>query len=128
MGLTFKLELQENRVLAVVEGDFDINSVESLITGILDKCYEIKYEKVFVDVTRVTGIPTIMERFQFAETYAEMQRGYFSKFGYTLRLVVYGLEPLIDPERFGEIVGHNRGAVSIKVTTDLAEAENWLSD
>lgn len=128
MGLTVKLEQQENRILAIVEGRFSVDSLKSVITGILDKCYEIKYSKVFVDVTGVTTIPSLMERFQFAEIYAETQRNYFLKFGYAIRLSMYGLEPVIDPERFGEIVSHNRGAVLVKVTNDLTEAENWLRD
>jgi hypothetical protein len=37
----------------------------------------------------------------------------------------YGIEPIIDPERFGELVARNLG-LNLKVTTDKKEAFQFL--
>ena len=42
-----------------------------------------------------------------------------------IRLAVLGNEPMVHPERFGEIVATNRGAV-MRVFTDEALALEWL--
>jgi hypothetical protein len=42
-----------------------------------------------------------------------------------VRLAVLGNEPIIDPNRFGEIVATNRGA-NVKVFTDDPMALEWL--
>jgi hypothetical protein len=42
-----------------------------------------------------------------------------------IRLAVLGHEPYVHPQRFGEIVAANRGAIA-RVFTDEAEALKWL--
>ena len=42
-----------------------------------------------------------------------------------IRFAVLGNEPMVHPERFGEIVATNRGAV-MRVFTDEALALEWL--
>ena len=41
------------------------------------------------------------------------------------KIAVVGKEPLIHKDRFGELVGTNRGA-NIKGFTDIDEAKSWL--
>jgi hypothetical protein len=77
---------------------------------------------VLVDVRGVTGrVPTIFERFDIgvhlAERHFEQQP--------RVRLAMLGSEPMIHPDRFGEIVARNRGA-DARVFTDEAEALKWL--
>jgi hypothetical protein len=43
-----------------------------------------------------------------------------------IRAALLGSEPMIHPERFGELVAVNRGA-DMRVFTDEAEAEQWLA-
>jgi hypothetical protein len=77
---------------------------------------------VLVDVRGVTGrVPTILERFDIGVHLAEQ---YFDQQP-RVRVALLGHEPMIHPDRFGEIVARNRGA-DARVFTDEAEARKWL--
>jgi hypothetical protein len=78
---------------------------------------------VLVDVREVRGrIPTILDRFDFgvhiAARHLEQEP--------PIRLALLGHEPMIHPERFGEIVARNRGA-DARVFTSEVEALDWLT-
>jgi hypothetical protein len=77
---------------------------------------------VLVDVRTVTGRePTMAERYQLAICVAETQAATTPR----IRLAMLGHEPMIHPERFGEIVAANRGA-DARAFTEEALALAWL--
>ena len=77
---------------------------------------------VLVDVRRITGrIPSILERFDIGVRIAKHYRESDPR----IRLAVLGDEPMIHPERFGELVARNRGG-DARVFTDEAMALDWL--
>jgi hypothetical protein len=81
-----------------------------------------KREAVLVDVRDVSGrVPTILERF---ETGVRIAKHYLAS-DPRVRLALLGHEPMIHPERFGELVARNRGA-DARVFTDEAEALAWV--
>jgi hypothetical protein len=82
-----------------------------------------KREAILVDVRQVTGrVPSIFDRFEIgvhiAANYQESDT--------RVRLAVLGHEPMIHPDRFGELVARNRGA-DARVFTVEAEALDWLT-
>ena len=78
---------------------------------------------LLVDVRGVAGrVPTILDRFEFGTRIAPK---HYLEFDPRIRLAVLGHEPMIHPERFGELVARNRGA-DARVFTDEAEALGWL--
>lgn len=78
---------------------------------------------VLVDVRGVSGrIPTILDRFDFGVHIASLHLEHKPR----VRLALLGHEPMIHPERFGEIVARNRGA-DARVFTDEADAIEWLT-
>ena len=77
---------------------------------------------VLVDIRAVTGRePTMAERYQLAICVAEAQAATRPR----IRFAMLGHEPMIHPERFGEIVAANRGA-DARVFTEEALALAWL--
>jgi len=77
---------------------------------------------VLVDVREITGrVPTILDRFEMGMHIAK----HYLESDPRTRLAVLGHEPMIHPERFGELVARNRGA-DARVFTDEAEALGWL--
>jgi hypothetical protein len=77
---------------------------------------------VLLDVRQITGrVPGIFDRFELgtriAQHYRESDR--------RVRLALLGHEPMIHPERFGELVARNRGA-DARVFTDAAAALAWI--
>jgi hypothetical protein len=76
-----------------------------------------------IDVRGVSGrIPTILDRFDMGVHIAELHLGHKPR----VRLAILGHEPMIHPDRFGEIVARNRGA-DARVFTIEAEALDWLT-
>ena len=74
-----------------------------------------------VDVRRVTGrVPSIFDRFEFGVRIAKL----YMESDARIRLAVLGHEPMINPDRFGELVARNRGA-DARVFTDEGEARAW---
>jgi hypothetical protein len=83
----------------------------------------VNRDAVLVDVRGINGrVPTILDRFEFG---VGMARNYL-EFDPRIRLAVLGREPMIHPERFGELVARNRGA-DARVFTDEAQARDWLA-
>ena len=77
---------------------------------------------VLVDVRQVSGrVPTILERFDLGVRIADRYLASDPR----VRLAVLGHEPMIHPDRFGELVAKNRGA-DARVFTDEAEAREWI--
>lgn len=75
-----------------------------------------------VDVRKISGrVPGIFDRFEFGVHVAKNYRESDPR----VRLAVLGHEPMIHPERFGELVARNRGA-DARVFTDEALALDWL--
>ena len=81
-----------------------------------------KREAVLIDVRQVRGrVPTILDRFDFGVRVAR----HYLESDPRIRLAILGHEPMIHPERFGELVARNRGA-DARVFTDEAEALGWV--
>jgi hypothetical protein len=79
-------------------------------------------ETVLVDVRQVSGrIPTILDRFEMGVRIATHYRDSEPR----IRLAVLGHEPMIHPDRFGELVARNRGA-DARVFTVESEALAWV--
>lgn len=77
---------------------------------------------ILVDVRAITGrIPSILDRFEMGVRIAR----HYLESDPRIRLAVVGHEPMIHPERFGELVARNRGA-DARVFTDEAQALDWL--
>lgn len=92
----------------------------------LTACEQHQADKVLLDVRSVTGAISAMDRFQFSEAFSgkyfdEKKAGKISH----ARFAIIGNYPIIDPNRFGETVAVNRG-MTLKVSTDMAEAMDWL--
>jgi hypothetical protein len=77
---------------------------------------------ILVDARAITGrIPTILDRFEMGVRFAR----HYLETDPRIRLAVVGHEPMIHPERFGELVARNRGA-DARVFTDGTQALDWL--
>ena len=77
---------------------------------------------LLIDIRSITGRePTMSERYDMAVQVANLQ----SRVTPRIRLALLGREPMIHPQRFGEIVATNRGAL-LRSFTDEKLALDWL--
>jgi hypothetical protein len=78
---------------------------------------------VLVDVRGVSGrVPSILDRFDMGVHIAALHFEHKPR----VRLAILGHEPMIHPDRFGEIVARNRGA-DARVFTVESDALDWLT-
>ena len=75
-----------------------------------------------IDARGITGRPpTLMQRYNHAICVTEIYFRHLPR----ISLAILGHEPMVHPQRFGEIVAANRGAQA-RVFTDEATALSWL--
>lgn len=111
----------------VATGEFLLDEAKRTFLEVLDAVAEHGAEKVLIDGREIDGEPTTMQRFFYgefaAQATAEFKRqralAEAPKFAYVL------VEPVLDPERFGETVAVNRG-MRVKVFENPEEALRWL--
>lgn len=79
-------------------------------------------DTALIDVRGVSGrLPTILDRFDIGVRVAQ----HYLESEPRVRIAILGHEPMIHPERFGELVARNRGA-DARAFTDEAEARAWV--
>jgi hypothetical protein len=120
-------EIKNDYIYAHVNGHFSLTQAQNLLTKSLEVLIENNFSKLLIDVSSMTGHLSIIERFLFGEycainAYKLRERGL--KY---LKIAIYGLEPIIDSERFGETVARNRG-LDVRETTDVYDALQFLGN
>ncbi len=104
------------------QGVFTLEGMLQVYEHALDAAAREGRTVALLDVRDVKGgPPTIVERYEMGVHVAKLQ----SDPARRIRMAVVGHEPFIDPQRFGETVARNRGAIS-KVFTDIDEAIAWI--
>ena len=96
-----------------------------MYTDALESLLDNKFSKLFFNAYKVEGKVSTIDRYYFGEFAAFESLEYMRKGLLKIAVSVYGREPIIDPERFGEIVARNRG-LNLKVTTNKNEALQFL--
>lgn len=122
MSIDFRWTERDDHVRIEFSGDFSLEEILPLC----DRCFEVavqtRHDALLVDARAVSGRePTMAERYRWATRVAEAQ----ARTEPRVRVALLGREPLIHPERFGEIVATNRGAV-LRTFTVEEQALDWL--
>ncbi|HEY6435830.1 MAG TPA: hypothetical protein VIY47_04510, partial [Ignavibacteriaceae bacterium] len=121
----YSFVIKENYLSVTVSGHFYLSDAKKMYTDALETLMDKKLSKLFFNVCKVQGIVSFIDRFYLGEFAALESLNYMGKGLSRIAVSMYGEEPIIDPERFGEIVARNRG-LNIKVTTDKKEAFQFL--
>lgn len=122
MTITFEVRNQPDHLRLDCAGTFLQESVLKLYEQAFLLAANAGRDAVLIDGRKLTGRePTLTERYAQAVLVAELQSSQKPR----IRLAVLGHEPIVHPERFGEIVAANHGAVA-RVFTDESAALEWL--
>jgi hypothetical protein len=107
-------------------GKFSLVEAKRTFIEMLEAVARNKVGKVLFNGRGLVGNPKLMERFYYGEFAAQAvakfaARGvsHATQFAYVLEL------PMLDPERFGEVVAVNRG-MFVKAFDNLDDALTWL--
>lgn len=103
-------------------GEFTPDSAIAVYERVFALAAASGQEAVLVDIRQLTGRePTMAERYEQAVKLADLQAARTPR----IRVALLGHEPIIHPERFGEIVAARRGA-DMRVFIEEALALEWL--
>jgi hypothetical protein len=116
---------KKNYLTINVSGYFSLSDAKKMYTEALEILFEENFSKLFFNVCKVKGKVTTMDRYDLAEYAAVEAINFLLKGLPKITISFYGVEPIIDPERFGELVAKNRG-LNVLVTTDKNEALQFL--
>ena len=121
MGLTLSIRADEGLLYATYSGAFSLAEAKSTFVQIIEAVYRNKIQKVVVDGRKITGEPSMMERFLYGEFAAKLCRTmrHVPQFAYIL------IPPVLDPKRLGETVAVNRG-MFVKAFDNLHDGLKWL--
>ena len=127
MGISLKFEPHEEFLHCKASGDYGFEDACLMLRDVLAESAQRATTKVLVDCLQMDGSPTVIERYGLAEYLAHELIDHLSSRKRFPRLAFLGKEPLVDPNRLGEIVATNRG-VQMKVVEQMEEAVKWLKD
>jgi len=123
--LKYSFEVKDSYVSVTVTGNFSLSDAKKMYTDALDTLMDKKLSKLFFNAYKVKGYVKTIDRYFLGEFAALESLKYMEKGLLGLTASFYGKEPIIDPERFGELVARNLG-LNLKVTTDKKEALQFL--
>jgi len=126
LELSLQVDLERHLLRVTYAGEFSVPEAEATFQEILEALVKDKLRKVLVDCRQVIGNPEPLERFYYGKYVADAvnktvnrTRIAVPRFAYVL------LEPLLDPNRFGETAAVNRG-MQVRAFDDMKQAEWWL--
>ncbi len=123
--LKYSFVVKDNYLSVTVSGYFSLADAKKMYSDALDALVDKKLSKLFFNVLKVKGYVKTIDRYFLGEFAALESLKYMEKGLLGLTVSFYGIEPIIDPERFGELVARNLG-LNLKVTTDKKEALRFL--
>ena len=126
MSLTYKVEPQKGWLLAVFEGFYDSSLAEEFTNQVLEICTIHKPAKLLIDMRGVEGEMSKWSRYGLTVTAAKkyflaLLLGKVAK----CRFAIVGNIPLVDPDKFEEVVASARG-MDLKIFTNINHAYVWL--
>ncbi len=122
MTIEARSTVHADHVRIEFSGDFSLDEVMPVCERSFRSAADSGREAMLVDVRGVTGRePSMAERYQWAVRVAELQSTHEPR----IRVALLGHEPLVHPERFGEIVATRHGAL-LRTFTDESLARQWL--
>jgi hypothetical protein len=128
MPISLQMEARETYLYALVTGAFALDEAQTVSVRFLRACDELRLSKVLVDVRQMQGQPSVIERYRYSEFIArEVIAMSVRGGGAPVMLAYVGIEPFLDPNRFGVMVARNRGVLAM-ATENLDEALNWLGE
>jgi hypothetical protein len=123
--LKYSFKVNNSYLSVTVSGHFSLSEAKKMYTDALDTLVDKKLSKLFFDVYKVKGYVKTVDRYFLGEFAALESLKYMEKGLPRLTASFYGIEPIIDPDRFGELVARNLG-LNLKVGTDKKEALHFL--
>lgn len=126
MTLAIDIESRKHYLVATVSGQYSLRGAQQAYDRAIKAALPLGHTRILIDARGITGAPTQDERYALGLFVAAEQRLLAAKTPpVNLQVAIYGQQPFVDPQRFGETVALNRGG-KVKVSERLDEALAWL--
>ena len=120
-----EINVEDDFLLISARGNYSLSNANNLLKLAIDNVLSHNKSKILIDIIDITGSIPSFDRFQYSESLCDYIRKH--ALGKVNKIAVVGKEPIVDKERFGEIVAKNRG-VNVRVFTDMSQASIWIND
>jgi hypothetical protein len=127
MSMLAQIQPESDLLNVVIKGEFSLEEAKRTFIEILNAVAFHESKKVLVDGRTILGEPGVIERFYYGLFAAQTVMNYEDRgvsagtpFAYVL------IEPVLDPQRFGETVAVNR-CMNVKAFDNPEDALKWLS-
>ena len=122
MRMEFQIAEEAHYVRLICHGRYSQKAMLRLFDEALEIAAKKGRKAALVDVSDLKGTPpSVFERYELGTSFAKIQKSKEK----LIVMVMVGEEPMIDRQRFGEVVATNRGAIG-KVFTANDQALAWL--
>jgi len=122
-GMDVHVEVVGDRVEALGRGTYSLTASLRFLSQAFETAARENLKKILVDVRGLAGNPSVSDRYDVGMFIATR----CAERHFDIRIALVGKEPLVDPERFGELVARNRFAKG-RVFSETHEALTWLSE
>jgi hypothetical protein len=124
MDIEVQTELKPKYAHFQCRGTFNADAMLQMYERAFQFASSERRNAVLFDMRGMTGEPfTVMERYRAGEHIAELQKG----IGAGIAFAAVGNAPMIDPQKFAETVGVNRGGNG-RAFLDIDEAVDWIEN
>ena len=125
MSISLKSAPHDGFLYCQASGEYSFEDACLLLRDVLAKSAQHSATTVLVDCQQMGGRPTAVERYALSEFLAREMVDHILELKRFPRLALLGKQPLVDPNRFEELVATNRG-VQMKTVEQMEDALNWL--
>ncbi|MGH8134958.1 MAG: hypothetical protein ACRER4_01325 [Steroidobacteraceae bacterium] len=123
MSIEFESRVHAGHVELTCSGTYTLESSLEVYSRAFEIAAREARAAILVDAQQVTGTPpTLMDRFRMGMHVAKLEQNREPR----IRVALLWNEPMIHPQRLGEIIAKSRGAQA-RVFTDRDEAMAWLN-
>jgi hypothetical protein len=124
--MTQGLTAESDYLYVTANGTFSLDEAQRSFLEMLESLARFKLTKVLFDGRMLVGEPQMIERFYYGEFAARSVASFASRgVSVATRFAYVLVEPMLDPERFGETVAVNRG-LRVRAFDNLEAARAWL--
>src|SRR5215472_5687980 len=125
MSIRQEIHFESGLLNVDASGEFSLEEAQRAFLEMLGAVAQYKAKKVLFDARKVKGKPETLERFYYGHFAATETIRLVREHRIAPRFAYVVHPPLLDPQRFGEIVAVNRGIIG-KAFETPKEAFKWL--
>jgi len=123
--LHFDIEPRVGYFYVTASGELEVARAEAALAGMFAAAAQARQPRILLDCSRLAGTWGADERYAIGSFIATEMERRASQFPTRPQLAIYAIAPLMDPNRYTQIVATNRGA-QVRASDSLQELLSWL--